>query len=102
MRLALLMIQVASKEEEQENPKARIGAGPARQLDGELIEYVAERLYKLRPAKREAALNSIGAMFQFQGGISAGLNRDAVFAGLVDADFISLEGERVVYPTSKA
>ncbi len=101
MRLALLMIQLAAKEEEQQNPAPRVGNGSTRRLDGELIEYVAERLYELRPAKRETALNSIGAMFQFQGGISSS-DRDEVFAGLVDAGFLSLDGDRIVYPTAKA
>jgi hypothetical protein len=47
-------------------------AGPATKLDPELIKYVANRLRKLRPSKKEALFNSIGAMFQFQGGISDG------------------------------
>jgi len=101
MRLALLMIQLAAKEEEQQNPQPRVSNGAIKSQDSELIEYVAERLYKLRPARRDTALNSIAAMFQFQGGISAA-DRESVFSGLVEAGFVALDGEKIIYPTPKA
>src|ERR1051326_3392473 len=65
-RLAQSLIQLARKEEEEHNPEKRQTASHATKLDPELIEYVANRLRKLRPSKNEALFNSIGAMFQFQ------------------------------------
>lgn len=67
LRLAQLLIQFARKEEEEQKPAERKNFN-AQNL--ELIEYVTERLLKLKPAKRTSLLNSISAMFQFQGGIS--------------------------------
>ena len=69
-RLAQLLIQLARKEEEEQNPEQRQKPGPSARLDSELVQYVADRLRKLKPSKKEALFNSIGAMFQFQGGIS--------------------------------
>jgi hypothetical protein len=69
-RLAQHLIQLARKEEEEENPERRQSGGPTATWDPELIEYVSYRLHKLKPSRRDALLNSIGAMFQFQGGIS--------------------------------
>src|ERR1043165_6150942 len=57
-RLAQLLIQLARKEEEEHNPEKRQSAGPATKLDPELIKYVANRLRKLRPSKKEALFNS--------------------------------------------
>lgn len=67
-RLAQLLIQLARKQEEEEYPVQRKPEGPANDINN--ITYVAERLLKLKPAKKSTLLNSIGAMFQFQGGIS--------------------------------
>ncbi|MFM6375989.1 MAG: hypothetical protein ACKPH1_20765 [Microcystis panniformis] len=65
-RLAQLLIQLARKEEEEKNPDIR----KARVNNSSAVEYVAARLMKLKPTKKATLLNSIGAMFQFQGGIS--------------------------------
>ncbi len=100
LRLALLMIQLASKEEEQQNPESRAGE-PSQRIDDELTRYVAERLYKLRPSKRDTVLNSIGAMFQFQGGISAN-DKAAVLRALEKGGYLSFDGDRVVYPRSNS
>jgi hypothetical protein len=97
-RLAQLLIQLARKEEEEQNPEQRQAAGSAAKLDPELIQYVAERLRKLRPSKKEALLNSIGAMFQFQGGISDG-DKERMFSELRKRRYIVLaENGRVQYP----
>jgi hypothetical protein len=97
-RLAQLIIQLARKEEEKENPKKRKGVGPAAKLDPELIQYVAERLSKLRPSKKNAVLNSIAAMFQFQGGISDG-DKEKIFSALQKSRHILIgENGRVNYP----
>ncbi len=66
LRLSQLLIQLARKEEEEENPSIR----SSKVNVPNTIEYIAERLLKLKPVKRKTVLNSIGAMFQFQGGIS--------------------------------
>ncbi len=97
-RLAQLLIQLARKEEEEQNPEKRQAAGSPAKLDPELIQYVAERLRKLRPSKKEALLNSIGAMFQFQGGISDS-DKERMFSELQKRRYIVLaENGRVQYP----
>lgn len=92
LRLAQLLIQLARKEEEEQNPEKR--ADPtgqkAQTFDPELVAYVAERLQKLKPAKKPALLNSIGAMFQFQGGISEG-DKETIVAALVQRKVISID-----------
>ena len=67
LRLAQLLIQLARKEEEDSHPEKGQGRSAISQ---DTIDYVYERLLKLRPSRRPALLNSIGAMYQFQGGIS--------------------------------
>lgn len=97
-RLAQLLIQLARKEEEEQNPQKRKTAGSATEFDRELITYVGDRLRKLRPAKKEALFNSIGAMFQFQGGISEE-DKERIFSALVKRRHIVIgENGRVHYP----
>ena len=97
-RLAQLLIQLARKEEEEQNPEKRHGTGSVAKLEPELIKYVGERLRKLRPSKKEALFNSIGAMFQFQGGISDS-DKERIFSELQKRGFISIAGNgRVEYP----
>jgi len=98
LRLAQLLIQLARKEEEQQNPKKRDAAAASGPSDPELIEYVAERLKKLRPSKKGTLLNSIGAMFQFQGGISD-IDKEKILSQLMKKGHISImENNRVQYP----
>lgn len=86
-RLAQLLIQLGRKEEEEQYPEARTSAAPS----GEnLTQYVYERLIKLKPSKKPALLNSIGAMFQFQGGISDS-DRDRIVADLQKHGHISID-----------
>ena len=66
-RLAGLLIQLARKEEEEAHPERRQSITPTANLN---LQYVAERLRKLKPSRKETVFNSIGAMFQFRGGIS--------------------------------
>ncbi len=68
LRLAQLLIQLARKEEEEQNSEKR---AVSRSSDPELVGYVAARLRKLRPSKKTTLLNSIGAMFQFRGSRSS-------------------------------
>ena len=71
-RLAQQLIQLARKEEEEQNPEPRKKRGPSAGLDPESVQFVVERIRKLKPARKETLLNSISAMYQFQGGISDG------------------------------
>jgi hypothetical protein len=97
-RLAQLLIQMARKEEEEQNPQQRQAAGPKTKPDQELVQYVADRLRKLKPSKKETVFNSIGAMFQFQGGISDG-DKEKIFAELQKQRHILVgENGRVQYP----
>jgi len=98
LRLAQLLLQKARKEEEERNPARREGSESPTPLDAELVQYVAERLKKLKPSRKDAVLDSIGAMFQFRGGISEEV-KEKMFAALVTARHLSLtENGRVGYP----
>ena len=98
LRLAQLMIQLARKEEEEQNPDKRETTNASGPSDPELVQYVADRLKKLKPSKREALLNSIGAMFQFQGGISE-IDKEKLLAALLEKrHLIITENNRVQYP----
>ncbi|PZV24583.1 MAG: hypothetical protein DCF12_17135 [Snowella sp.] len=104
LRLAQLLIQIARKEEENENPqhrakqevleKTKTKKEPLKELDS--IEYVVERLLKLKPVRRKSLLNSIKSMFQFQGGISdSDINK--IIAELQKRKYIKLEQDTVHY-----
>jgi hypothetical protein len=96
-RLAQLLIQLARKEEEEAHPERRQTPTPA-QLNPDLIQYVADRLRKLKPSKKEALFNSIGAMFQFQGGISDH-DKERIFSELYKARHIDVgKNGRIQYP----
>ena len=98
LRLAQLLIQLARKEEEQSKPDARQPAASSGPSDPELIQYVAARLGKLKPSKKDAVLNSIGAMFQFQGGISQA-DKEKLFTELLrNRCFTVGENNRISYP----
>ena len=93
-----LLIQLARKKEEDQNPEQRHKPGPSAKLDPELVHYVADRLRKLKPSKKEALLNSIAAMFQFQGGISDG-DKERIFSELQKRGHIVVAQDgRVQYP----
>ena len=81
-RLAQLLIQLARKPTES-------GLGS--------IEYVADRLLKSKPRKITALLNFIGAMFQFQGGISD-RDKEAIVSELQRTKWLSIDNTgRVSY-----
>ena len=98
LRLAQLLIQLARKEEEEQNPEKRETATTSGPSDPELIQYVADRLKKLKPSKKETLLNSIGAMFQFQGGISDDDKEKLLSELLKKRHFTITENNRVHYP----
>ena len=97
-RLAQLLIQLARKEEEEQNAQRRPVGTTGKTNTSDLTAYVAERIKKLRPAKKAALLNSISAMFQFQGGLSE-QDRGRIVAELQKRQHIKLEADnRVSYP----
>ena len=98
-RLAQLLIQLARKEEEEAHPERRQTTTiPTAKLDPDLIQYVADRLRKLKPSKKEKVFNSIDAMFQFQGGISD-RDKERIFSELHKAQHIDIGiGGRIQYP----
>lgn len=98
LRLAQALIQLARKEEEDQNPDKRAPSTAKASADPEMLQYVAERLRKLKAGKKEGVLNSIGAMFQFQGGISDE-DKERLFTDLVKKKLILVgENGRITYP----
>ena len=96
-RLAQLLLQTGRKEEEEAHPAGRVLPMGNRPTDPELLRYVFDRLVKLRPGRKEGALNSIGAMFQFQGGI-ADADKEKVLHDLCARKLISIsEDGRIHY-----
>ena len=87
-RLAQLLIQLGRKEEEERSPEHR-KAGAA---EPETIEYAAERLLKSKPGKKASLLNFIGAMFQFQGGISEA-DKESLVAELQRRSWLSIDNK---------
>jgi hypothetical protein len=101
LRLAQLLIQLARKEEEEQNPEKRNAASTSAPSDPELVQSVADKLKKLRPSNKQALLNSIGAMFQFQGGISDKDKEQLVSQLLAKRHFTITEDNKVHYPTTE-
>lgn len=104
-RLAQLLLQTGRKEEELQNPKKRnnIKAGKPEAItmeptkDINSIQYVMDRLSKLRPAKKKTLLNSIRAMYQFQGAISE-KDQKTIILRLEESKFLKIENtNRVTY-----
>lgn len=97
-RLAQLLLQLARKEEEEQNPQKRQPSTTVARLEPDLVQYVAERLRKLKPSKKEAVYNSIAAMFQFQGGISD-TDKEKMLTELVkERHIVIADNGRVTYP----
>lgn len=105
LRLAQLLLQIARKEEEIQNPKQRndikpgnpkvISEEPTKDINS--IQYVMDRLAKLRPSKMKTLLNSIRAMYQFQGAISEE-DQETIVNKLEEAKFLKVENNyRVTY-----
>ena len=92
LHLAQRLLQMAIKEEEEQTPES---AGP---IDPGMVEFVAERLRKLKPSRKDAVLNSIGAMFQFRGGISE-QDKEKMFTSLTQSrEIVVSETGKVTYP----
>lgn len=104
LRLAQLLIQTARKEEENANPQNRSEPNAVKTeksqeeslKEADAIEYVVERLLKLKPVKKQSLINSIKAMFQFQGGISDS-DIDKIISELQKRKHIKVEQNKVFY-----
>ncbi len=102
-RLAQFLIQLARKEEESQNPQSISVAEKGERCkktaapDATSIEYIMERIGKLRPNKKKTLLNSIYAMYQFQGGVSEA-DQEEIIAELQKRKFLKIDEEgRVSY-----
>lgn len=62
------------------------------------IAYIAQRLNKLKPSKLKGLLNSINAMFQYQGGISPS-DQQQVLSKLVEQHYLALTSDNRVHYT---
>ena len=97
LRLAQLLIQLARKEEEETYPQERTDSPAMNPTDPEMIQYVADRLVKLRPGRKTTVLNAIGAMFQFQGSVSDS-DKEIIVPELQRRKFIAIDSNgRVAY-----
>jgi len=104
LRLSQLLIQLARREEEIQNPQNRnnISEKQAYTTEGQTndvnsIQYVIDRLDKLRPSKKTTLLNSIRAMYQFQGDISEE-DQGTIIAELEKKMFLKIESNnRITY-----
>jgi len=105
LRLSQLLIQLARKEEEIQNPQKRINVikkkadtiteKPTNDINS--LDYVIERLDKLRPSKKKTLMNAIRAMYQFQGAISEE-DQETIIEKLVKKKFLNIESNnRVTY-----
>jgi hypothetical protein len=98
LRLAQLLIQFVRKEEEEQNPENRLMDNHSSPPIQETIQYVAERIKKLQPKKQSSLLKSIGAMFQYQGGISED-EKEKIISELRRQRYITIDqNNRVSYP----
>jgi hypothetical protein len=105
LRLSQLLIQLARKEEEIQIPQNRSdlieNKGKTKTeeptTDINSIQYVIERLDKLRPSKKKTLMNSIRAMYQFQGAISEE-DQEIIIDKLEKKKFLKIESNnRVTY-----
>ena len=105
LRLSQLLIQLARKEEELQNPQNRSNIIENKEkttteelaTDINSIQYVIERLNKLRPSKKKTLMNSITAMYQFHGAISED-DQETIIDKLEKNKFLKIESNnRVTY-----
>lgn len=99
LRLAQLLIQLARKEEETQNAQHPIEENRkdfSKPLNSsEVVEYVLERLIKLKPTKISSLKNSIAAMFQFQGGITES-EQERIISQLQKLKYIQIDANNRV------
>ena len=105
LRLVQFLVQLTGKEEENINLQKVVQEKVSEkdQIHGEsvkrsnTIEYIEERISKLKPLRRKSLINSIKTMFQFNGGISDS-DIDQIIAELQKRKFFKIEQDRIVYP----
>jgi hypothetical protein len=98
LRLSQLLIQLARKEEEIQNPQNRsnLKDEKKKEISKELkndigsIQYIIDRIVKLKPSKKKTLMNSIRAMYQFQGGVSE-QDQERIIAKLKKMKFINID-----------
>ncbi|CAA6814948.1 MAG: Unknown protein [uncultured Sulfurovum sp.] len=86
LRLAQLMLQLGRKEEEGKAPQER----------ADNLNYIIERLLKLKPKRLKSLHNSIVSMFQFQGSVSEE-DIEKIVKILVQKKYIKIEKNKVIY-----
>lgn len=97
LRLALWLIHEALGEEEYLHAAPRSAKAAPDITHPEFLHYAAQRLNKLRPARKAGVLNSIGAMFQHQGGLSES-DKQRIFDALLTHELLRIgEDDRVLY-----
>lgn len=71
----------------------------ASMTQAQLVEYVAKRIGKLKPKRKDALIHSIETMFRLTGGIDAPTT-ERVIAGLQKSKFITVDAAgKVTYTT---
>jgi len=105
LRLSQLLIQLARKEEEIQNPQNRGNLKPSSKSvntdeptsDINSIAYVADRSLEVKPAKKKSLIISRKAMYQFKGGVSDA-DVEKVISKLEELKHIKVESNnRVTY-----
>jgi len=105
LKLAQLLIQLARKEEEAKSPQSQFEQAKMATLikpksqDSSVIEsvnYVKERILKLKPTTKKALLNSIKSMFNFRGGLSDE-EQEKIIEKLKKQKIIKVENNKVLY-----
>jgi hypothetical protein len=92
---ALQQLQIGSSSPTTTTPVTKEVA--PKMTPSERVTYVAERLKKLSPKKKDGVTRSIEAMFQFSGGISAG-DVEKIIASLQKQKFFTISQDgRVTY-----
>jgi hypothetical protein len=97
-KLAQLLIQLARKEEEEQYPIKRTdSSNQFIAISEETIQYVSTRLFRLRPSRKTTLLNSIAAMYQFQGAIEE-KDKERIVDELCKRNLLSIDAyNRVSY-----
>lgn len=101
LRLAQQLIQDAMTEDATRTPGPQTqntqNDSPYHRNNPEVLQYVFERLTNIRPSKKSSLQNSIGAMFQYRGGISDAEN-EAIIVELQRLKHIEIDAcNRVTY-----
>ena len=80
----------AAKKESPAAVTAAVKDSASSMTPAQLVEYVAKRIGKLKPKKRDALIHSIETMFRMTGGIDAPAI-ERVIAGMQKSKFITVD-----------